>query len=407
MMTPKGDGRTDAVRDDATAWRCGAGFARRGVIVLAIMVAGIGLGIYQGIRERVVAETALAHATAEAAVPSVSVVHPETGPPDQEIVLPGNVRAYQDTPIYARTSGYLRHWYFDIGAHVKRGDLLAEIETPEVDQQLRQTRADLATAQANLDLAESTWKRNQELYKGKWVSGQVRDNALGAFNAAKTVVASKQADVTRLEQMQSYEKVYAPFDGIITARNTDVGALIDAGANVAARELFHLSAIDKVRIFTAVPEIYTRSVRTGTDAGITLDEFPGVSFHGTVVRSTNAIDPVSRTLTVEVDVDNRDGRLLPGSYAFVHLTLPSSARAASVTVPAEAVIFRKEGVRVALVRNGRAQLVPITIGRDYGTKVEVVSGLQPSDEVILDPSDSLTDGAAVQEQRPVPVGTAH
>jgi RND family efflux transporter MFP subunit len=379
--------------------------SRAPIIAVVVVALALGIGIYRGIHGRLEAEAALTHVTEEAAIPSVTVIHPDSGAPDQEIVLPSNVRAYQDAAIYARTSGYLRQWHFDIGAHVKRGDLLAEIETPEVDEQLRQARADLATAQANLALAESTWKRNETLYKGNWVSGQVRDNAVGAFTAGKTIVASKQADVTRLERMQSYQKVYAPFDGIITARNTDTGALIDAGANGAARELFHLSAIDKVRIFTAVPEIYTRSVHTGSAATVTLDEFPGEAFHGTVVRSTNAIDPVSRALTVEVDVDNPGGKLLPGAYAFVHLTLPRSARTASVTVPAEAVIFRREGVRVAVVRDARAQLVPIVIGRDYGTKVEVVSGLEPSDEVILNPSDSLITGTAVRI-RPSPVPSA-
>ena len=254
---------------------------------------------------------------------------------------------------------------------------------------------DLGTAQANLAVAESTWN-NQTLYKQSWISGQDRDNALGAYSADQTIVTSKQAQVNQLERMQSYQKVYAPFDGIITARNTDVGALIDAGANASAPALFHLSAIDKVRIFTAVPEVYSRAVHVGAQAGVTLDEFPGVTFDGTVMRSTNAIDPVSRTLTVEVDVHNPDGKLLPGSYAFVHLTLPESEGSASVTVPSEAVIFRKEGLRVAAVRNGKAQLVPITIGRDYGNSVEVVSDLRPSDEVILDPSNSLTNGAAVR-----------
>jgi RND family efflux transporter MFP subunit len=405
-MTPEGDDWTEAAPTDATARRRHSPFSRLGMIVVAIAVLALGIGIYRGIRGRGAADTALAHVTEEAAIPSVEVVHPEGSPPDQEIVLPGNVQAYEDTPIYARASGYLRHWNFDIGAHIKRGDLLAEIETPEVDEQLRQARADSATAQANLDLAESSWRRNQTLYKDNWVSGQARDNSLGAYNADKTIVASKQADVMRLERMQSYEKVYAPFDGIITARNTDTGALIDAGVNASARELFHLSSIDKVRIFTAVPEVYTRSMHTGAAATVTLDEFAGVTFHGTLVRSANAIDPISRTLKVEVDVDNPDGRLLPGAYAFVHLTLPSSARTASVTVPAEAVIFRKEGLRVAVVRNGLAQLVPIVIGRDYGTKVEVVSGLQTSDEVILDPSDSLTNGTAVRARPSTLVGSA-
>lgn len=404
-MTPEGDRRIEAAPEDPTAPRAAVPFSRLGMIVVAIVAVALAFGIYRGIRGRLAAEAALTQVTEAAAVPTVNVVHPEAKPPGQDIVLPGNVQAYEDAPIYARTSGYLRHWYFDIGAHVKKGDLLAEIETPEVDEQLRQAQADLATANANLDVAASTWKRDAALYKNGWVSGQDRDTVLGTYNADKTIVTSKQAEVSRLERMQSYEKVYAPFDGIITARNTDVGALIDAGANTAARALFRLSAIDKVRIFTAVPEIYTRSMNSGAAATVTLDEFPGVSFHGTVVRNTDAIDPSSRTLTVEVDVDNQDGKLLPGAYAFVHLPLPSNADSASVTVPAEAVIFRKEGVRVAVVRSGHAQLVPIAIGRDYGNKVEVVSGLQPSDEVILDPSDSLTDGTVVRTPPSTLVGS--
>ncbi|HUZ74762.1 MAG TPA: efflux RND transporter periplasmic adaptor subunit [Stellaceae bacterium] len=405
-MTPKGGGETETERDDAGARRGRPVVSRVGMIVLALLVVTLAVGIYRGIRGREVAATALAHVTEEDAIPTVSIVHPEARPPDQEIVLPGNVQAFEETPIYARTNGYLRHWYFDIGAHVKKGDLLAEIETPEADEQLRQARADLATAQANLAVAESTWKRDKTLYKDSWVSGQVRDTSYGTYEADKTIVASKEADVKRLERLQSYEKVYAPFDGIITARNTDVGALIDAGANSSARELFHLSATAKVRIFTAVPEVYTRLVHAGEAADVTLDEYPGEMFHGTMVRSTDAIDPVSRTLTVEVDVDNPDGRLLPGAYAFVHLTLPERARTASVTVPAEALIFRKEGLRVAVLRKGLAQLVPIVIGRDYGTKVEVVSGLQPSDDVILDPSDSLTNDTAVRAQPSTFIGSA-
>jgi RND family efflux transporter MFP subunit len=401
-MTPEGEQNTEPVWDEAAATRRRSPISRVGMIVLAIFAVVLAVGIYRGIRGRETAETALANVTEEAAVPTVNVVHPEGSPPDQQIVLPGNVQAFEDTPIYARTSGYLRHWYFDIGAHVKKGDLLAEIDTPEVDEQLRQASADLDTARANLALAESTWKRDEALYKGSWVSAQERDNTYGAYTADETIVASKEADFKRLERLQSYEKVFAPFDGVITARNTDVGALIDAGASATSRELFHLSATDKVRIYTAVPEIYLRSVHTGGEANVTLDEYPGQTFHGTVVRSTDAIDPVTRTLTVEVDVDNPDGKLLPGAYAFVHLSLPESAHTASVTVPSEAVIFRKEGLRIAVVRNGSAELVPITIGRDYGTKVEVLSGLAPADEVILDPSDSLTNGTAVHVQPSAP-----
>ncbi|HEX4114105.1 MAG TPA: efflux RND transporter periplasmic adaptor subunit [Stellaceae bacterium] len=367
---------------------------RLGLIALAIAAIILFVGIYLGIRGRVAAETDLAQATDAAAVPLVNVVHPEMGAPDEEIVLPGNTQAFIDTPIYARTSGYLLHWYFDIGAHVKQGALLADIDTPEVDEQLRQARADLATAQANMKLAGITATRNQDLLKTRSVSTQDRDNAVGAFAADKAIVASKEADVARLERLQSYEKVYAPYAGIVTARNTDIGALIDAGANAPTRELFHLSATDKLRVFVTVPEAYSRAARPGSKASLTLDEFPGQTFHGTLVRTANAIDPSSRTLLVEVDVENGDGKLLPGAYAFVHLKLPKEIR--SVTVPANTLIFRKEGLRVAIVKNGVANLVPIAIGRDYGDTVEIVSGLQANDTVILDPSDSLLGGTAVR-----------
>jgi RND family efflux transporter MFP subunit len=364
--------------------------------ILAVAVAVFGTGIYAGMRTRVNAQADLVRATEEAAVPTVAVLHPDSGAPDEVLALPGNIQAFTDTPIYARTSGFLRRWAFDIGARVKRGDLLVEIDTPEVDEQLRQARADLSTAQANLRLAEITAKRNEDLFRSRAIATQDRDNAEGAYEAAKAVVASKQADVMRLERLQSYEKVYAPFDGIITARNTDVGALIDAGANASARELFHLSAIDKIRVFVTVPQAYSRVVHPGTQAAVTLDELPGETFRGTLVRTANALDPSARTLLVEVDIDNPDGRLLPGAYASVHLSLPSEARAASVTVPSNTVLFRKEGLRVAVVRNGLAELVPITVGRDYGDQIEVVSGLRSSDQVILDPSDSLISGTPVR-----------
>ena len=344
--------------------------------------------------ERVAANEGRNRTTLEAAVASVMVIDPQAGAPDEEILLPGYTQAFTDTPIYARTSGYLKDWHFDIGAHVGKGDLLAKIETPEIDQQLRQARADLATARANLNLAQITARRNEELLKTRSVSTQDRDNASGARAAAMAIVESNEGNVARLEQLQSYEKVYAPFDGIITARNTDVGALIDADANSPSKELFHLTAIDKLRVYVAVPEPYARTAQQGTTASLTLDEFPGESFHGTLVRTANAIDLSSRTLLVEVDVDNPDGRLLPGAYAFVHLSLPAAVH--SVTVPANTLLFRKEGLQAALVRNGHTQLVPVTIGRDYGDKVEILSGLQPSDRVIVSPSDSLISGTAVR-----------
>jgi RND family efflux transporter MFP subunit len=380
--------------------------SRRGLVVLAAVVVVLAIGIFLGIRGRVVAETDLARTTDEAAVPSVNVIHPEQNAPNEEIVLPGNIQAYTDTPLYARTSGYLRRWYFDIGARVKQGDLMAEIDTPEVDEQLRQARADLTTAEANLHLADITAKRNEDLLKSRSISTQERDNATGVYAANKGILTSKQADVARLERLQSYEKIFAPFDGIVTARNTDTGALIDAGANSAARELFHLSAIDKVRVFVAIPETYSRAIHAGAAVTVTLDEYAAEPFHGTLVRTANAIDPSARTLLVEVDVDNTDGRLLPGAFANVHLSLPSDVKTATVTVPSNTVLFRKEGLRVAVVRDGKAVLLPITIGRDYGDKVEVVSGLKASEALILDPSDSLLDGTPVRTEQPAVVGTA-
>ncbi|MEA3135020.1 MAG: hypothetical protein QOG17_2866 [Gammaproteobacteria bacterium] len=381
---------------DSTDAPLGTRVKRRSLRLAALTATVVAAGgaIFARFVDRVDAEENLARTTLEAAVPSVTIIHPQAGAPNQEIVLPGYAQAFTDTPVYARTSGYLKTWRFDIGAHVSKGDLLAEIDTPEVDQQLRQARSDLATAQANLKLAAITAKRNEDLLKTRSVSTQDRDNADGTLAADKAIVQSNEGNVARLEQLQSYEKVHAPFDGIITARNTDTGALIDAGANAPSKELFHLAAIDTLRVYVAVPEPYSNVAQPGATASLTLDEFPGESFHGRLVRNANAIDLSSRTLLVEVDVDNPAGRLLPGAYTSVHLSLPSAVQ--SVTAPANTLLFRKEGLRTAVVRNGHAQLVPVTIGRDYGEKVEIVSGLQPTDEVIVDPSDSLISGTVVR-----------
>jgi RND family efflux transporter MFP subunit len=350
--------------------------------------------IYSGIHSRAAAESRLTKRTEEAAIPTVAVVFPREGAPTQEIVLPGNTQAFSDAPIYARTSGYLKHWYFDIGAHVQRGQLLAEIETPEVDRQLEQSRADLDTAQANLNIAKITAARWQDLVSDGSVSQQETDQAVSNLSAVKAAAESSAANVRRLEQLQAFEKVYAPFDGIVTARSTDIGALIDAGASTQPKELFHVAAIRTLRLYVAVPEVYSRAARSGAPATLTLDEFPGQTFHGTLVRNANSIDIASRTLLVEVDVDNPTGQLLPGAYVFVHLKLPDETR--SVTIPSNTLIFRKEGLQVGLVRNGKAELVPVKIGRDYGNSVEIVSGLQTTDAVIVDPSDSLVAGMPVR-----------
>jgi len=368
--------------------------SRTAILAAAAALALLALVIYSGIHSRAVAEARLEQRTEQAAIPTVDVIFPREGAPTQEIVLPGNTQAFSDSPIYARTSGYLKRWYFDIGAHVQKGQLLAEIETPEVDQQLLQARADLDTAQANLNIAKITASRWQDLVSTGSVSQQETDQAVNNLSAVKAAAESSAANVRRLEQLQSFEKIYAPFDGIITARNTDIGALIDAGANTQPKELFHMAAIRKLRLYVSVPEVYSRASRSGAPATLTLDEFPGQVFHGTLVRNANSIDIASRTLLVEVDVDNPTGQLLPGSYVFVHLKLPDQTR--SVTIPSNTLIFRKEGLQVGLVSNGRAELVPIKISRDYGNNVEIASGLQPTDAVIVDPSDSLVAGMPVR-----------
>lgn len=362
------------------------------LLVLAALVA-LGAAIYAGIRSRADAEIELAKATDAAAVPSVEIIHPKPGAPDQSLVLPGNTQAFSDTAIYARTNGYLKHWYYDIGAHVKRGTLLADIDTPEVDDQLRQARADLATAEANMKLAAITAERNENLLKTHSVATQDRDNAVGNLNSDKAIVQSKQAAVAQLEKLQSFERVEAPFDGIVTARDIDVGALIAAGGAAPARELFHMVATDTLRVYVSVPEIYSPAMKVGAKETITLDEFPGQTFDGTLVRTSNSIDPVSRTLLVEVDVPNPTGLLLPGAYVFVHFTLPPDAN--SVTLPANALLFRKEGLQVGIVHDGKVDLVPIKIGHDYGDSVEVISGVEATDDVVLNPADSLVSGTSV------------
>lgn len=371
--------------------RSGGWFA---FVVLLALGAVLAAAIDHGIHSRIQAEARLKSAAQTSVEPFVNVVHPKPGSAAGEISLPGNTEAFIDTPIYARTSGYLKIWYADIGTHVKAGQLLAVIETPEIDQQLQQAQADLKDAQANLEISRATDERYDALLKTAAVSHEETDQADADLRSKQALVDSGEADVRRLQQLQDFEKIYAPFDGVITARNTDIGALIQAGDNTTPKELFHLAAISRLRIYVSVPEVYSARVATGEKVTLTVDSFPGTTFVGTIVRNSDAIDPVTRTLNVEVDVDNPTGRLLPGAYAFVHLKLPATA--GSVTVPSDTLLFRSEGLRVGVVRDGHAKLVPITIGRDYGSSVEVTSGLTPDDAVIIDPSDSLTDDAAVQ-----------
>jgi RND family efflux transporter MFP subunit len=362
-----------------------------GIAVIAAIVAAV---VIFGLLARRGSEHTLEKETAVSAVPSVNVIYPTPSTLSSEIALPGNTQAYMDTPIYSRTNGYLKSWYFDIGAHVRKGQLMAQIETPEVDQQLQVAQADLKSAQANLDLANTTSTRYQNLLKTNSVSKQETDVAMSDASAKKAAVDASMANVRRLEQLQSFENVYAPFDGIVTARNTDVGRLISAGQNTTPQELFHLAAIGKLRVYVSVPEGYSAAIKDGGKATLTLDEYPGRSFEGTIARNSNAIDQSTRTLNVEVDVDNPKGELLPGAYVFVHFKVPEHA--ASLMIPSNTLLFRAEGLRVGVVHDGRVQLVPVKIGKDAGATVEIASGLTTNDAVILDPSDSLASGQEVQ-----------
>jgi RND family efflux transporter MFP subunit len=380
------------------------GFNRVAVICifgLAILVAII---TFWGIHTRSVSEAALAKEARAAAIPSVDVVHPTLGAASYEVVLPASVQGFIDSPVYARTSGYLLHWYADIGSHVKRGQLLADIQTPELDQQVEQAQSDLATAQANFQLAQITADRWQKLLLKNAVSTQERDQASGDLNARRAALSAQEANVRRLQQLQGFEKIYAPFDGVITARNTDIGDLIQAGENTTPQELFHLSSVDRLRVFVPVPEIYQSVLHSVRQVDISTDAYPKERFTGTIARSSEAIDPLSRTLRVEVDIENPKTLLLPGAYVFVHLPLPAASQAP--TIPSNALLFRQEGLRVGVVRGGRVQLVPISIGHDYGDTVEVTAGLSPEDQVVLNPSDSLVSGTRVEINKNTQTGAA-
>ena len=365
-------------------------------VMLLLVVIVLALVVLWGISSRRKANAQLSQETQDLAIPTVSVIHPKLGAPQQEIVIPGDMQPYTDAPIFARTNGYLKKWYADIGANVKAGQLLAEIDSPEVDQQLQQARADVATAQANMNLAEVTATRYKDLLKTDSVAQQDVDNATGNYDARRTTVESAQANVKRLQDMQAFEKVYAPFDGVITARNTDVGQLIDSGSSGGtSRELFHIAAVNPLRVYVNVPQFDSPQIRSGLHADLVLNEFPGRRFQGTVVRNSGAIDNSTRTLLTEVDVDNSARLLKPGGYVEVHLKLPSPVN--TFTLPVNATIFKSAGLQVAIVKNGKTiSLIPVTPGRDFGTEIEIVAGLKGDESVVLNPSDSLTEGAEVR-----------
>ena len=363
-------------------------------VVLLIVAAAL---VVSGILPRLRARQALREETDIEAAPAVSVVTPKRGAPAEEVVLPGNIQAFVDAPIYARTSGYLKRWYFDIGAHVKQGQLLAEIESPEVDQQLAESKEALNSAEANLHLAQITATRYTDLFKTDSVAKQDVDNAVQAAVARQADVKSAQANVARLQQMVDFEKVYAPFTGVITVRDTDIGQLIQSGPS-QNKELFHMASLDRVRVFVNVPQVYSHETRPGISADVTLPELAGHRFTGTVVRTSDSIDPATRTLNVEVDVPNKNGQLFPGAFSAVHFKVKNAGDI--LIIPSTSLIFRSKGLQVPVVRDGKAVLLNVTTGKDFGNTVEVLTGLAADAQVINNPPDSLVDGEKIRVVKP-------
>jgi RND family efflux transporter MFP subunit len=367
------------------------------LLILALVLAA------WGITSRLVSRSHLRDRTAADAVLAVETARPTLSMGGDAVVLPGTAQGYVEAALYARTSGYLRAWYTDIGAHVHKGQLLAVIETPEVDRQLAQGRQDLATAETNLALARLTNDRWQKLLATKTVSQQDADTRAADFAAMTTTAKSAAENVARLRDLESYKRVLAPFDGVVTARNTDVGALINAG-QAAGSELFRVVDTRRLRIYAQVPESYANVIRDGMEAVLTFAEKPGTAYHAVAARTSNALDPTARTLQVELQLDNRDGALFPGAYAQVHFKLP--AKTETMRLPANTVLFRAAGLQVATVDAGRhVKLKTIVEGRDFGKTIEVLSGIDLNDEVILNPSDSILDGDAVRRAQKPPAPT--
>jgi RND family efflux transporter MFP subunit len=369
----------------------GTGIAVTTLVIVLIVFAALATF---GILSRIHRTNVLAKSTQELAAPVVIALAPQQGAATDTFALPGNVTAYTDSPIYARTSGYLTKWYHDIGSHVKKGELLAEIATPELDQQLAQAEADVGAAEANAKNAKAQAQRYQGLVSTNAVSQQDTENFANQATATASSVKSAQANVERLKQLQAFEKIYAPFDGVVTGRSIDTGQLIDTGV---ARELFHMQSINTLRVYANVPQMYSANLKRGTKIDLSFPEHPGQTYQGTLVRTSNAIDPSSRTLLVEIDVDNRKGELLPGALAQVHFKASSVQ---TFVVPVSAIIFRREGTQVGVLgADNTAHVVPVTIGQDDGRTVQIVSGLKAGDLVIQDPPDSLIEGEKVNPQK--------
>jgi RND family efflux transporter MFP subunit len=370
----------------------------------ALMVAGVALVVLVlagglTLLQRASHNRVLARETEQNSIPSVSVVHPQAEKPDVELALPGSLQAFEESPIYARTNGYLLHWYKDIGSRVKKGELLAQIDTPEVDQELNQVRAAREQILSQMQLAKISAERWENLRKTDSVSAQEADQQSSGYQQSKANLVAADANVRRLEQLESFKNVYAPFSGVLTRRNVDPGALINAGAG--GRELFDIARVDTLRVYTNVPQAYAPFIKVGGKAPVTLQEFPGEKFIGVVVRTANAIDPATRTLLTEVDVVNKDGRLLPGSFGEVHFAVGANVQ--KLTVPVNSMLFRAEGPQVAVVGpSQKVELRSLVIGRDYGATLEVLGGLSLNDQVIINPPDSLENGQQVNVAQPSP-----
>jgi len=396
-QTPSGHGRQVPAEGHDTQHAPASKPIAPGMAVIGLVIVLLAFAVLAmfGILGRIHHSNVLAKTTQELAAPTVIALPPAPGAAVDTFMLPGNVTAYTDSPIYARTSGYLTNWYYDIGAHVKKGALLAVIATPELDKQLLQAEADLGTAEANAKNAHIQAERYQGLVSTNAVSQQDTDTFTNQASATASAVKSAQANVERLKELQSFEKIYAPFDGVVTARSVDIGTLIDTGAT---KELFHMQALNVLRVYTNLPQMYTTNLKRGEKIDVTFPEFPGRTFEGTLVRTADAIDPESRTLLVEIDIDNRKGELLPGALAQVHFKVTSMQ---TFVIPVSAIIFRRQGTQVGTVGDDNvAHLVAVTIGEDDGATVQIFNGLKANDRVIQDPPDSLIDGEKVSPQNP-------
>jgi RND family efflux transporter MFP subunit len=423
--TSMNDVMTNGETSDDSSAHCSAGDAKispgangqqrppsvsRGLLltlVVVLLIVAVIVGVI-GVLQRVHAKAEIRDYTDANAPPPVLLVKPELEQSAREIVLPGNIQAFAMAPIYARTTGYVRAWYHDIGSHVKKGDLLAVIETPELDQQLAQAKADVSTAESNAALAKVTADRYQGLVAQNAVSQQETDNAAAQLRGSITQVTSAQANVKRLEELQAFERIEAPFDGVITARNLDVGQLVTSagstmtpgsGTLTGNKEIFDVAAVQTLRVFINVPQVNSPDAKNGVRATLVVPQYPGKTYPGKLVRSSNSVDPATRTLLAEVDVDNRSGELLPGSYAEVHLNVSSGATA--WMVPISALIFEPDGLHLATVDSTHhAHIVRVIPGRDTGTTMEILNGIEPGQMIISNPPDSLTDGEVVRVVTP-------